>query len=97
MPVTIKPHLDIEFDKPKVYLVSIINDDYISWKFCMTILMDIFHKDVEKAKLLSEEILNNGEAICGAYILEIAETKAVAIEEQAKKEGFSLFCLIEEV
>jgi ATP-dependent Clp protease adaptor protein ClpS len=59
--------------------------------------MDVFHKDLEDAKAIAHEIVTNGEGFCGGYMLEIAETKAELVEEQAKKEGFSLSCLIEEV
>ena len=41
--------------------------------------------------------MTNGEGFCGGYMLEIAETKAELVEAQAKKEGFTLVCLVEEV
>ncbi|MCO4845268.1 MAG: ATP-dependent Clp protease adaptor ClpS [Sulfurovum sp.] len=97
MPITLKSYLNIQFDQPKMYLVSIINDKHVSWEFCMRMLMSVFHRDLEEAKAISHEIVTNGEGFCGGYILEIAETKAEMIETQAKKEGFSLSCLIEEV
>lgn len=96
-PITLKAYLKIEVDTPKMYLVSIINDKHVSWEFCMRILMEVFHKDLEDAKAIAHEIVTNGEGFCGGYMFEIAQTKAEMIEEQAKKEGFSLLCLIEEV
>ncbi len=96
MPITIRPYLDMQFDKPKLYLVSIIYDKYVSWEFCVKILMCVFHKSREDAQAIAHEIVTDGEGFCGGYILEIAETKAGLVEEQAKKEGFSLFCLVEE-
>jgi len=96
-PLTLKSYLKIEVDTPKIYLVSIINDKHVSWEFCMGILMDVFHKNLDEAKAIAHEIVTNGEGFCGGYMLEIAETKAELVEEVAKKEGFSLTCLIEEV
>ena len=96
-PITLKAYLKIEVDTPKMYLVSIINDKHVSWEFCMRMLMEVFHKDLEDAKAIAHEIVTNGEGFCGGYMFEIAQTKAEMIEEQAKKEGFSLLCLIEEV
>ena len=96
MPITVKPYLDMQFDKPKIYLLSIVNADYVSWEFCMRVLRDIFHKNLKDAKAISDEIVTNGEGFCGGYILEIAETKAEIVEEMAKQEGFSLYCLVEE-
>ena len=97
MPVTIKPYLDIQFDKPKVYLVSIISIDYVSWDFCLRILRNVFHKSPEDSVAIADEIIRNGEAICGGYIFEIAQTKAVMVEKQAQKEKLSMMCLLEEV
>lgn len=96
MPITIRPYLDMQFDKPKIYLVSILYDKYVSWEFCVRMLLTVFHKGREEAEAIAHEIVTNGEGFCGGYILEIAETKAEIVEEQAKKEGFTLFCLVEE-
>ncbi len=97
MPITLKSYLKMQIDTPKMYLISIINDNYVSWEFCMRILMSVFHKNLEEAKAIAHEIVTNGEGFCGGYILEIAETKSELVEEQAKKEGFTLTCLVEEV
>ncbi len=97
MPITLKSYLKMQIDTPKMYLISIINDNYVSWEFCMRILMSVFHKNLEEAKAIAHEIVTNGEGFCGGYILEIAETKSELVEAQAKKEGFTLTCLVEEV
>ncbi|MDF1882304.1 ATP-dependent Clp protease adaptor ClpS [Sulfurimonas sp. MAG313] len=80
-----------------MYLVYIIYDKYISWEFCINVLMDVFHKKRDQAEAITDEILTDGEGLCGAYMFEIAESKAETIEALAKKEGFSLQCLVEEV
>ena len=87
MPITLKSYLKIQVDTPKMYLVSILNENYVSWEFCMRILTDVFHKNLEDAKAIAHEIVTNGEGFCGGYMLEIAETKAELVEAQAKKEG----------
>ena len=97
MAITIQTNFFPALDKPKTYLVYILYDKYISWEFSMRILMNVFHKNREQAEAITDEILNDGEGLCGAYIFDIAETKAKTVEELAKKEGFSLWCLVEEV
>jgi ATP-dependent Clp protease adaptor protein ClpS len=97
MPITIKPYVEMKLDKPKMYFVSILYDKYISWEFCMRMLTTVFHKSQEDAEAIAHEIVTNGEGFCGGYMLEIAETKAEIVEKQAKEEGFSLWCLVEEV
>lgn len=94
---TSRPNYFSLSSKPKTYLVYMVNEKYVSWDFCMRILMNIFHKNIEDAHTITNEILINGEGLCGAYMFEVAETKAETVEEQAKKEGFTLQCLIEEV
>lgn len=97
LPVTLKSYVNNQFDKPEMCLISIINDKHVSWEFCMRILTEVFHRDYEDAQAVAHEIVTNGEGFCGGYMQEIAETKVALVEELAKKEGFSLTCLIEEV
>ena len=80
-----------------MYFVYIINEKYISWEFCMRVIMGIFYKSEEEALAITEEILSEGEGLCGVYNFEIAESKAKSIEHQAKQEGMSMRCLLEEV
>lgn len=97
MPIKIKPNLSIQLDKPKMYLVSILSDNSVSWEFCMTILTDIFYKSDEEAYALTQDIQTNGEAFCGVYIFEIAETKAATVEKLAHNKRFSINCMLEEL
>lgn len=100
MSITIKtnrPNFFSQLDKPKLYFVYILYEKHISWDFSIRILMSVFHKSREKAEAITHEILTNGEGLCGVYMFEIAETKAKIVEKQAKDEGLSMSCLIEEV
>ena len=97
LPRTLSSYVNSQFTKPELCLVTIIDDKHVSWKFCMHILTKVFHKSQEDAQMIAEDILTDGEGFCGGYMPEIAETKAGLIEELAKKEGFSLTCLVEEV
>ncbi len=83
--------------KPKIYLFYILVEKHVSWEFCMRILTNIFHKNDEEASLFTDYILSDGEGLCGAYLYEIAESKAEIVKELAKKEGFTIQCLIEDV
>ena len=97
MSIKIQTNYFSQLDKPKMYLVYIINDKHLSWEFCMRIMMGVFHKSQEDASIITNEILTNGEGLCGAYLFDIAETKADTVERQAKKEKFTIQCLVEEV
>jgi len=97
MPITVRKKFKIQMSKPKMYFVYIINEKHISWDFCIRTLMNVFNKNRDQAEALAEEILTNGEAICGVYMYDIAETKATMVEQLAKDEDLSMSCLIEEV
>lgn len=97
MPITMKPHSSIQLDKQKLYLVTLVTDRHVSWEFCMTTLIKVFHMNLEKATIITDQIQTDGEGMCGGYSLEIAETKATLVEELAKKQNFVLQCLVEEV
>lgn len=97
MAITIQTNYFPPLNKPKMYLVYIIYDKYISWEFSVKVMMKIFHKNRADAEAITNDILTDGEGLCGAYIFDIADTKAKTVEELAKKEGFSLCCLVEEV
>ncbi|MBN2816471.1 MAG: ATP-dependent Clp protease adaptor ClpS [Campylobacterales bacterium] len=81
----------------KIYLLTLLNDNYTSWEFCMDMLIELFHKSEEEAYSLAQELQDHGEAICGVYTFEIAETKAAYLEKEAKNKRFSLRCLLEQV
>lgn len=97
MPIQIKPKLNLELNTPKMYLVSILSDNSISWAFCMTILTEIFYKSDEEAYLMTQELQTVGEIFCGVYIYEIAETKAARVKKLAHNEKFLIRCLLEEI
>ena len=86
----------IELDEPKMYVVFMLNDDYTSWDFCLRIITSVFHKTLEEADRITQDIHTKGKGLCGIYNYEIAETKAKAVELQALKEGFPMKCLIQE-
>ena len=97
MPITIKPYLDMNMHKPKMYFVSIIYEKYVAWEFCMDVLQTVFHRTRDESEVIAHNIVTDGEGLCGGYMYEIAESKAGIVEDMAKKQGFSLTCLVEEV
>ncbi|MEA1918575.1 MAG: ATP-dependent Clp protease adaptor ClpS [Campylobacterota bacterium] len=97
MAIKVQTNFFPQLNKPKVYLVYILNDGYISWEFCMRVMKDIFYMNEKRALAITKEILTNGEGLCGAYLFEIAQSKAEIVESLAKEENFSMQCLVEEV
>ena len=82
--------------EPKQFAVFMLNDDYTTWEFCLRIISTVFHKSVVEADAVTHDIHTKGKGLCGIYSYEIAETKAYRVQEQARKEGFPMRCLVEE-
>ena len=81
---------------PKMYRVVLLNDDYTTMDFVLAILEDLFHKAPAEAFRLMMLVHTQGQAVCGAYPYEIAETKVAMGRERAEQAGFPLQATIEE-
>ncbi|MFW5808732.1 MAG: ATP-dependent Clp protease adaptor ClpS [Spirochaetota bacterium] len=88
---------DIEIREPSMYRVIMHNDHYTTMQFVVEVIMTVFHKSEEEASRLMLQIHNTGSAVCGVYILDIAQTKVNHVHMLAKREGFPLKCTLEEV
>ena len=76
--------------KPPMYDVIIHNDDITTYDFVVMILETIFNKNQDEAMNLTLHIHENGEAIVGTYIYDIAQSKADKATSLARGEGFPL-------
>ena len=87
-----KPDLQV----PKMYKVVLINDDYTSMDFVVSILETVFHKSPAEAVQIMLRVHNEGRGVCGLFPKQIAETKISQVEKLARKAGFPLRCAMEE-
>jgi ATP-dependent Clp protease adaptor protein ClpS len=97
MAIEIQHYVKTQLDEPRMYRVYMINDDYTSWEFCLRIIMRVFHKTLEEADNITNDIHTKGKGLCGVYAFEIAETKAELVEVAARNESFPMKCSVEEV
>lgn len=77
-------------DLPPLYNVILHNDDYTTMEFVVEILMTVFGKPLEKATQTMLNIHHKGNAVCGIYPREIAETKVETVHHLAGRRGFPL-------
>ncbi|MEM9424140.1 MAG: ATP-dependent Clp protease adaptor ClpS [Spirochaetota bacterium] len=89
--------IENKVEYPKSYKVLMLNDDYTTQDFVVEILEEIFHKDRAEATTLMFSIHNEGRAAIGIYSYDIAVSKVKKTTTLARKAGFPLRCLIEEV
>lgn len=90
--VTDKEHRKAQ---PKRYKVFMHNDDYTTMDFVIAVLQSVFHKDSFEATSLMLQIHRRGQAMCGLYPFEIAETKVDRVHKKARAAGFPLRCSLE--
>jgi ATP-dependent Clp protease adaptor protein ClpS len=76
--------------EPPMYRVVLYNDDFTTKEFVVVVLVEVFHKGVAEATELMWRIHRQGRGVAGVYPLEIAETKATAVTELAREQGFPL-------
>ena len=85
----------LELDEPQMYRVLLHNDDYTPMDFVIDILLKVFHKNLDEANDIMWQVHEKGKAICGIYVLEIAQTKVHQVKSLAKANGFPLLATYE--
>ncbi len=91
-----KNEIDARLILPKMSKVVMLNDDYTTQDFVVSILKDVFDKNSDEAISIMLEIHNNGKGVCGIYTYDIAQTKASIAIQKSRKAGFPLKIIVEE-
>ncbi|CAI3922834.1 MULTISPECIES: ATP-dependent Clp protease adaptor ClpS [Commensalibacter] len=84
-----------QIQKPPLYKIIMLNDDYTPMDFVVYVLETIFQKNNEEATKIMFQIHNTGFSVCGAFTYEIAETKKKETIELATKYQYPLQCILE--
>ena len=81
--------------KPSMYRVLILNDDYTPMDFVVYVLERFFQKDREAATRIMLHVHQHGVGVCGVYTYEVAETKVAQVLETARHHQHPLQCTME--
>ena len=92
----IKERSGIKIKEPRKYKVIMLNDDFTTMDFVVSVLIDIFKKDPVSAYQIMMFVHQNGRAVVGEYPYDIALTKTTAALDRAKAEGFPFRMVVEE-
>ena len=82
--------------EPKGYVVVLLNDDYTTKEFVVEILVSIFHKKLEEANRIMNNVHEKGRGVVGVYTWDIAQTKVNQVHIMAKQYDYPLKCVVEE-
>lgn len=86
---------ELKVKPPPLYRVILLNDDYTPMEFVVNILCKFFAMSVEAATAVMLKVHTEGKGVCGVFPKEIAETKAVLVNEYARDSEHPLLCDIE--
>jgi ATP-dependent Clp protease adaptor protein ClpS len=81
--------------RPNLYRVLLLNDDYTPMEFVVLILQDVFNKSREEATRIMYHVHQKGVGECGVYPYEVAETKVTRVMDTARKNQHPLQCVME--
>lgn len=84
-----------ELKKPPLYRVFLLNDDYTTMDFVVSVLEKVFHKQTVEATQIMLHVHKNGKGLAGTFTREIAETKIAAVHTLAREHEFPLKCTME--
>jgi ATP-dependent Clp protease adaptor protein ClpS len=82
---------------PNRFDVLLLNDDYTSMDFVVEVLKKFFHKDFLAAEAIMIKIHIDGEAVCGTYSYDVAQTKVSQVIEYSRKNNQPLMSVLREV
>ena len=80
--------------RPSLYEVVLLNDDATPMEFVVVVLESVFHKDEESALDITLETHQEGQASCGVFTRDVAETKLTRVIDMARANGFPLKCIL---
>ena len=82
--------------KPSMYKVLLLNDDYTPMEFVVEILERFFSKKGEEAVKIMLHVHQKGVGVCGIYTFEVAETKVTQVVDYARANQHPLQCTLEQ-
>ena len=83
--------------KPNLFQVLLLNDDYTTMEFVVEVIRRFFGKSNDAAHALMLKIHIEGEAVCGVYSHDVAQTKVSQVIDFSRKNDQPLMCVIREV
>ena len=82
---------------PKRFDVILLNDDYTTMEFVVEVLRRFFNKEFQTAEAIMLKIHIDGEAVCGTYSYDVAQTKVTQVIDYSRKNKQPLMCVLREL
>ena len=82
---------------PKKFEVILLNDDYTTMEFVVEVLRRFFHKESLVAEAIMLKIHIDGEAVCGTYSYDVAQSKVTQVIDYSRLNEQPLMCVLREL
>ena len=87
----VKTRTKTKTERPKLYKVILLNDDYTPREFVVLVLKAVFRMDESHAYKVMMTAHRKGACVIAVYTRDVAETKAKEATERGKANGYPLF------
>lgn len=84
-----------ELERPRLFRVLLLNDDYTPMDFVTMVLRRYFRQDQAQAQTIMLSVHQKGRGVAGVYTREVAETKAAQVVAHARQEEYPLELTVE--
>jgi ATP-dependent Clp protease adaptor protein ClpS len=78
-------------ERPRLYKVILLNDDYTPREFVVAVLKAVFRMGAETAQRVMLTAHRKGACVIAVYTRDVAETRAKEATELGKSKGYPLF------
>src|ERR1051325_5881953 len=89
----VKPRTKIKTktQRPPLYKVILLNDDYTPREFVVSVLKAVFRMGAERAQQVMMTAHRKGSCVIAVYTRDVAETKAKEATDLGNQKGYPLF------
>ena len=86
-----KTKIETKVERPKLWKVILINDDFTPREFVVTVLKLVFRMGEERANAVMLTAHRKGVCVIAVYSKDVADTKAKEATDLGKSKGYPLF------
>jgi ATP-dependent Clp protease adaptor protein ClpS len=89
----VKPRTKVKLktQRPPLYKVILLNDDYTPREFVVQVLKAVFRMSADQAHQVMMTAHRRGACVIAVYARDVAETKAKEATDLGKSKGYPLF------
>ena len=91
----LQERVKVQKQEPTLYKVVLLNDDYTTMEFVVSVLETVFDKSPAESFRIMMHVHQQGRGIAGVYPWDVAETKTETVTSLAREAGYPLRAVTE--